>query len=124
MGFENVNEMTTYAEKVGLDVDEYVNSIKTAAPDYQYELENIGKGMAEIVKKAFTEEGGNIGQEYSLSMQKSLADSLQYVFSKAGSEGVNALKEVVKNANLSEEDLGKVTSIVNSIDWKMDGALN
>ena len=124
LGFgDDIAAFEEYAKKEGYDSGEaYVEAIKEGIENYKDELAKVSLGLATYAKEAF--DSLNLADTYSISTQKAVASGMEKVFEQAGEAGVDAFKNYIASADLSDADLSNFSKVLEGIDWKDSGAMN
>ena len=87
-------------------------------------MNTIFNGYDDSIKEAFRNMSG-IVDEWNLTTQKKVRDTLSGAFERGGSDAVTALQEFFnKNSHLTEEEMAKIADASNKIDWTSSGAMN
>ena len=120
--FQNIAKMMA-PEELGEDmaaitdwfITEFSNELKSI------NFNEIGKGLSKSSQKAYNEvksnDDSNLDQ-LSANAQNQIAALFNQVYSEAGKEGLDAIKEVFDNADLDADELKKVQEILSETDWQ------
>jgi hypothetical protein len=93
--------------------EDYLTNFKTAVTNYSTALGSFMDGMLETTKKTY--ENINDTDQLSLSTQKSIASLLEDAIVAGGTEGGNALVDVLNSMNT--DDMTDFVSMVSDVDW-------
>ena len=115
-GVDSDEELLALAQQLGKDTtEELVEAFEQSIADYDAAIEDMKNNMLQSSKEVF--ESLNVS-DLSVNAQKAVANVLEQALIYGGTEGLNAVNEVL--SNLKSEQLEDFIDVTSEIDWDVE----